>query len=100
MLTDLDSGVLDTIRSGHYRRLFREDSFVTGKLGGTNCNWAKGFYTLSPDIIPAVLDIIRKEVEACNCFSGFQVAFSQGGGTGSGLGSKIMEQIRESYCDR
>ncbi len=28
VLADLDSGCLDTIRSGHYKRLFKEDSFV------------------------------------------------------------------------
>lgn len=39
----------------------------------------------------------RKEVESCDYFSGCVVSHSIGGGTGSGLGSHIIEEIRTNY---
>lgn len=35
-------------------------------------------------MIDAVLDVVRKESESCDCLQGFQIAQSLGGGTGSG----------------
>jgi tubulin beta len=46
------------------------------------------------------MDIVRKEAEGCDCLQGFQVTQSLGGGTGSGLGSLLMQKIREEYPDR
>lgn len=47
-----------------------------------------------------VLDIVRKEVESCDCLQGFQLTHSLGGGTGSGMGSLLISKIREEYPDR
>lgn len=47
-----------------------------------------------------ILDVIRKEVEGCDCLQGFQLTHSIGGGTGSGLGTLIMDSIRREYPDR
>ena len=47
-----------------------------------------------------VLDVVRKEAEACDCLQGFQLTHSLGGGTGSGLGNLLIQKIREEYPDR
>jgi tubulin beta len=47
-----------------------------------------------------VLDVVRKEVECCDCLQGFQMTHSLGGGTGSGMGTLILSMIREEYPDR
>ena len=47
-----------------------------------------------------MFDIIRKEVEECDCLQGFQLVHSLGGGTGSGLGTLILEKLMEEFPDR
>lgn len=63
-------------------------------------NWAKGHYTEGAELIDSVLDVVRKEAEACDCLQGFQLAHSLGGGTGSGMGTLLLSKIREEYPDR
>jgi len=99
ILLDLEPGVLDSIRSGPHGTLFRPDSFVFGQSGAGN-NWAKGHYTEGAELIDSVLDVVRKEVEGCDCLQGFQVTHSLGGGTGSGMGTLLVSKIREEYPDR
>ena len=45
-------------------------------------------------------DRIRKQCEACDWFQGFQFNISISGGTGSGLGSKLIDRCREEFPDR
>lgn len=66
----------------------------------TGNNWAKGHYTEGAELIDSVLDVVRKEAEACDCLQGFQLAHSLGGGTGSGMGTLLLSKIREEYPDR
>jgi tubulin beta len=72
---------------------------IPGQSGAGN-NWAKGYYTDGADIVDAILDVLRKEAENCDCMQGFQIAQSIGGGTGSGLGTLLSSKIREDYPDR
>ena len=67
---------------------------------GAGGNWAKGHYTEGAEMIDAVLDVVRKESEGCDCLQGFQLAHSLGGGTGSGLGTLLFSKIREEFPDR
>ncbi|KAJ2376966.1 hypothetical protein IW150_001661 [Coemansia sp. RSA 2607] len=96
---DLEPGVLDTIRGGPLGALFRPEGMLCANSGAGN-NWAKGFYTEGAELLDRVLDVMRHEVEACDLLSGFQVCHSIGGGTGSGMGSLMMQKIREEYPDR
>ncbi|KAK4794172.1 hypothetical protein SAY86_012166 [Trapa natans] len=58
--------------------------------------WAKGHYTEGAELIDAVLDIVRKEAENCDCLQGFQVCHSLGGETGPGMGTLLITKIREN----
>lgn len=118
---------MDSIRSGPIGQIFRPDNFVFGQSGaGKNrshyfvysierskddikfccCsftlgnNWAKGHYTEGAELVDAVLDVVRKEAEGCDCLQGFQLTHSLGGGTGSGMGTLLISKIREEYPDR
>ena len=64
VLVDLDPGSLDTVRS--FGPLFRPDNIVAGHNGASN-NWARGHYTTGGEYIHYVMDVVRKEVEACDC---------------------------------
>uniref|UniRef100_A0A915CSB6 Tubulin beta chain n=1 Tax=Ditylenchus dipsaci TaxID=166011 RepID=A0A915CSB6_9BILA len=79
VLVDLEPGTMDSW-SGH--------------------NWAKGHYTEGAELVDNVLDVVRKEAEACDCLQGFQMTHSLGGGTGSGMGTLLISKIREEYPDR
>jgi len=99
ILVDLEPGTMDACKASPYGALFRPDNFVYGQSGAGN-NWAKGHYTEGAELIDNVLDVVRKEAEACDCLQGFQIAHSLGGGTGSGMGTLLLSKIREEYPDR
>eukprot|EP00386_Alphamonas_edax_P008038 GDKI01026491.1.p1 GENE.GDKI01026491.1~~GDKI01026491.1.p1 ORF type:complete len:442 (+),score=93.53 GDKI01026491.1:230-1555(+) len=99
VLVDLEPSSIDTVRAGPYGGLFRPENFIIGQGGGSN-NWAKGFYTEGAELADYALDVIRKEAEGTDCLQGFQIVHSMGGGTGAGMGSHLMNRMREEYPDR
>ena len=48
-------------------------------------------------MIDRVMDVIRTEIEACDCPQGFQICRSLAGGTGSGLASMLIPLLKEDY---
>ncbi|XP_044763115.1 tubulin beta chain-like [Coccinella septempunctata] len=99
ILVDLEPGTMDSIRASCWGPMFRPDNMIFGQNGAGN-NWAKGHYSDGAEIVDAILDVVRKEAETCDCLQGFQLAHSIGGGTGSGLGTLLISKIREEYPDR
>merc|ERR1712051_745811 len=59
-----------------------------------------GHYTEGAELVEEVLDVVRKEVENCDCPQGFQICHSLGGGTGSGMGALLLLKLRDAYPDR
>ncbi|KFD71151.1 hypothetical protein M514_05007 [Trichuris suis] len=98
VLVDLEPGPLNSIRCGSLGKLFHPDSFIAGSEGTGN-NWAKGFHTDGSELLDNIFDVVRREAENCDCLQGFQVSHSLGGGTGSGLGTRIIGNLREEYPD-
>jgi len=99
ILVDLEPGTMDAVRSGPFGTLFRPDNFVFGQSGAGN-NWAKGHYTEGAELVDSVLDVVRREAEACDSLQGFQITHSLGGGTGAGMGTLLISKVREEYPDR
>mmetsp|Transcript_25482 Transcript_25482/g.55829 ORF Transcript_25482/g.55829 Transcript_25482/m.55829 type:complete len:447 (-) Transcript_25482:460-1800(-) len=99
VLTDLEPGTMDSIRSGTYGSLFRPDNFIFGQSGAGN-NWAKGHYTEGAELVDNIMECVRKEAEGCEVLQGFQITHSMGGGTGSGMGTLLVSKIKEEYPDR
>jgi len=98
-LIDLEPGTVDVIKASPVGTLFKPDNFVFGASGAGN-NWAKGHYTEGAELIEEALDVVRKEVENCDCPQGFQICHSLGGGTGSGMGTLVLLKLRDAYPDR
>lgn len=99
VLVDLEPGVLSQVQNDKKMgRLFNPDNFIGAQDGAGN-NWAKGYMSYGSEIIDDVLDQVRKQTELCESISGFQILHSLGGGTGSGLGSLILERLSEDYSD-
>ncbi|KZT20480.1 beta-tubulin 2 [Neolentinus lepideus HHB14362 ss-1] len=92
---DLEAGVCNRIRSGPLGSLFRPDTFLHAEVGAGN-NWAKG----CAELVDSIMDVVRKQGEACDALQGFQLIHSLGGGTGAGLGTLLLSKLREEYPDR
>ncbi|KAG2379271.1 hypothetical protein C9374_007410 [Naegleria lovaniensis] len=67
------------------------------KQSGSANNWAYGFNFHGPNSADAIMDIVRKEAEHCDGLSGFMLLQSMAGGTGSGLGCYLSEQLRDEF---
>uniref|UniRef100_A0A8C9V4N1 Si:ch211-114n24.6 n=1 Tax=Scleropages formosus TaxID=113540 RepID=A0A8C9V4N1_SCLFO len=59
VFVDLESTVIDEVRTGTYRQLFHPEQLITGKEDAAN-NYARGHYTIGKEIIDLVLDRTRK----------------------------------------
>nr|QSX72292.1 tubulin alpha 9 [Halisarca dujardinii] len=96
LMVDLESGVVDGLRTGTYRDLFHPEQLITGKEDAAN-NYARGHYTVGKDMIDEVVDKTRKLVDQCSGLQGFFIFHSFGGGTGSGFTSLLMERLSVEY---
>merc|ERR1719461_2530758 len=90
-LVDLEEGTMDVVKSHMMGMLFKPDNMVI-EGQGTGNNWAQGYGPMGREVIGEVQDIIRREVEDMDCPQGFTIFHTLGGGTGSGLGSLILER--------
>ena len=93
---DLEPSVCDEIRTGTYRQLFHPEQIISGKEDAAN-NYARGHYTIGKEIVDLVLDRIRKLADNCTGLQGFLAFHATGGGTGSGLGSLLLERLSVDY---
>ncbi len=96
LYVDLEPNVVDEVRTGKYKNLFHPEQLITGKEDAAN-NYARGHYTVGRQILDDVCDRVRKMAEQCNGLQGFLFTHSLGGGTGSGLGSLLLEQFSNDY---
>ncbi|KAJ7540813.1 hypothetical protein O6H91_10G035800 [Diphasiastrum complanatum] len=96
VMVDLEPTVVDEVRTGKYRQLFHPEQLISGKEDAAN-NFARGHYTVGKDVVDLCLDRVRKLAENCFGLQGFMVFNAVGGGTGSGLGSLLLERLTVDY---
>ncbi|KOM55579.1 hypothetical protein LR48_Vigan10g147100 [Vigna angularis] len=96
LFVDLEPTVIDEVRCGPYRQLFHPEQLMSGKEDAAN-NFARGHYTVGKEIEELCLDRIRKLADNCTGLQGFLVFNAVGGGTGSGLGSLLLERLSVDY---
>jgi tubulin delta len=65
--------------------------------GGTGNNWAYGHVKKGPELKEMIMESVRKEVERCDTLCATLNLLSCAGGTGSGVGSYIVEAYRDEY---
>lgn len=89
MFADLDS--LEPVRASE---LYNQDRVVHGRGGDAACCYARGRYTgTAQEVLLTALDAVSKEAEACDSLQALMITASAGGGTGSGLGSELVERL-------
>ncbi|CAN1245846.1 Tubulin alpha-3 chain [Linum grandiflorum] len=96
IFVDLEPTVIDEVRTGSYRQLFHPEQLISGKEDAAN-NFARGHYTVGREIVDLCLDRVRKLADNCTGLQGFLVFNAVGGGTGSGLGSLLLERLSVDY---
>ncbi|XP_066953220.1 tubulin alpha-1D chain-like [Macrobrachium rosenbergii] len=92
IFVDLEPTVVDEVRTGTYKDLFAPSNLITGKEDAAN-NYARGHYTIGREMKDVCMEAVRKQQEACSGLQGFLVFHSFGGGTGSGFGSLLLENL-------
>jgi len=98
ILVDTEEKVVNTVcRDINTSWIYRTSNVVCQSGGGSANNWAYGYTINSQRLSPAVLNVTRQEIEKLDHSQGFLLLLSSAGGTGSGLGSRMVELLREEY---
>lgn len=97
VLIDLEPRVVNTIINSSYARLYNPENIYLSKTGGgAGNNWASGF-SQGEKVQEQVFEIIDREAEGSDSLEGFVVCHSIAGGTGSGMGSLMLEQLNDRF---
>lgn len=94
---DLEPRVINAILSSPYRSLYNPENFyVSSEGGGAGNNWASGYHQAS-SVHDTLMDMIDREADGSDSLEGFVLAHSIAGGTGSGMGSYLLEQVNDHF---
>lgn len=97
VLLDLEPRVIDTITSSPYANLYNPENMYTSKHGGgAGNNWASG-YSQAERLHEEMFDIIDREADGSDSLEGFVMCHSIAGGTGSGMGSYLLEKLNDRF---
>ncbi|KAG8443465.1 hypothetical protein GDO86_012024 [Hymenochirus boettgeri] len=79
---------------------FRDSNMIVGRRGRGN-NWALGYSRCTEgtekSLVERTMESFRHELERKDCYTGTVLLHSLCGGTGSGLGARLCEEIRDTY---
>ncbi|KNE54262.1 hypothetical protein AMAG_00254 [Allomyces macrogynus ATCC 38327] len=76
------------------RELFTPDQILTAASVSGN-NWAVGHHRYGAQYGDHLRNMIRKQAEACDALQSVFLMYSLGGGTGSGLGTRIASLLAD-----
>ncbi|CAF3500027.1 unnamed protein product [Rotaria sordida] len=97
VLLDLEPRVIDGIMKSPYKHLYNpENVYISKDGGGAGNNWAQGFYQ-GEKLYEEIFDIIDREADNGDSVEGFVLCHSIAGGTGSGMGSNILEKLNDRF---
>jgi tubulin epsilon len=96
VLIDTELNVTRKLQQSSIGKIFQGCSVSFDATGAGN-NWAAGYHYRGPELGPSVMEKIRKLAERTDHLEAFFILNALGGGTGSGFGSYILENLAESY---
>ena len=99
VLVDMESKVVhQSLQVGKKSKQWEYDpSCVYIQKQGSGNNWANGYCKQGPPAVERVLDMVQKQAERCDRLDGFLVLMSVAGGTGSGVGALLTENLRDFF---
>ncbi|XP_033618825.1 tubulin delta chain isoform X2 [Fukomys damarensis] len=101
VLVDMEPKVINHMlskaaQSGQWK--YGQHAYFCQKQGSGN-NWAYGYSVHGPKHKESIMNLIQKEVEKCDSLNGFFIIMSMAGGTGSGLGAFLTQQLQDHYSN-
>lgn len=97
ILLDLEPRVLNSIQTSAYKNIYNPENFYIHKDGtGAGNNWGMG-YSMGEQVQEEILDMIDREADGSDSLEGFMLLHSIAGGTGSGLGSFMLERLNDRF---
>ena len=96
LMVDTDRNVIQNVKKCAFSAIYDDNCLLFGNESANN-NFAKAYNRLGREMMDKINDRLRKLVENCNTLQGFIINHSVGGGTGSGLGSLILERVAVAY---
>ena len=92
---DSEPMVIDQVRTGNFRKLYRPSQLISGREDTANL-YTRGFYS-NRNLLAHFCDSLHHLLEECSSLQGFLVFHSLGGGTGSGFGGRLLQQLSNEY---
>ncbi|KAG8930346.1 gamma-tubulin [Tulasnella sp. 417] len=97
ILVDLEPRVVNSILSSSHAALYNpENIFVSKGGGGAGNNWAMGS-SAGEKHYEEIMERVDREAEGSDSLEGFMLMHSIAGGTGSGLGSFLLERLNDKF---
>lgn len=96
ILIDMETSVVERFHNSKLRDLFDRTYSLTDSPGSGN-NWAFGHYEAGRLHKERIRDVIRLAAEDCSSLHGFLLFFSLSGGTGSGLGTAVLNYLQQDF---
>ncbi|ETO17487.1 tubulin alpha-3 chain [Reticulomyxa filosa] len=93
---DSEPSVIEEIKTGSFATMFKNEFLLSGNEDAANI-FARGYNSIGRQMIDDVNDRLRKLLDMCDNMMGFMIYHSVGGGTGSGLGSLLLEHLAVNY---
>ena len=98
LLIDTKQGFINQLLKSEVGELFNNMQLLN-EVSGAGNNWEQGFYDYGTNYKDKILSQINTVLEQCDSPQCFLIPHSIGGGTGSGLGSYIVNILGEYYQD-
>lgn len=96
LLIDLEPRVVNKLANANQKLFNPENFFIAQEGGGAGNNWASGFRQ-GEEHHEQVLDMIDRESDNSDSLEGFVLCHSIAGGTGSGMGSYLLEALNDHF---
>jgi len=96
VLVDMEEGVLAQLLKGKHSGMFKHCSLVKDASGSGN-NWAHGYFEHWANHGKPLVDQVRQSLEACDSPGTMLFVHSLSGGTGSGLGTRLLAECSDYF---
>ncbi|KAG8267400.1 Tubulin gamma-2 chain [Homalodisca vitripennis] len=97
IMLDLEPRVIQSIKNSEYSQLFEQRNMFVGEDGGgAGNNWSSGYMSATTHA-DSLMDLIRRETETMDLMEGSLITHGISGGTGSGMGSFILELLTDYF---
>ena len=96
LLIDLEARVLSHVQAELPRLFNQENIYQHPEGGGAGNNWASG-HRQAEENAELLADMLDREADNSDSLEGFVLTHSIAGGTGSGMGSYILEHLNDHF---